>query len=182
MPDIRLYSKPVQLHWAGFETDTYKLQQQGWELSAEQELYDRTMRIALRHQQAGMYGISEKIDWDYFHEDQSIYSGFQRPTPKVPIRMMSKNIMVEVMYGKSTDFSFQPIDARPQYMETTRMDISDLVHFAPLRAKGILLPEASVPELMDQILKLQQPMREREILRDLKTTPIVHAQIMSLAA
>jgi hypothetical protein len=34
---------------------------------------------------------------------------------------------------------------------------------------------------MEQILKLQQPMREAEIMRGLKT-PVMHAQLMSLAA
>jgi hypothetical protein len=179
MPDYRLYSIPVPIVWAGFETDTYKLQQAGWSISAAQNIHNYTMQIAICHKQGGMRGLSMELPWEYMQEPDWHRAKF----PVIHMRMISEKVYIERIAGAADGFDyFAPIDAVPRMMEFERKSLDDFVHFAPLRAKGILLPEASVPELMDQILKLQQPMREREILRDLKSTPIVHAQIMSLAA
>jgi hypothetical protein len=175
--DYRLMSRPVPASWAGFETDTYKLQSFGWDISAEQEPMYHTMRIAIRHDKIGMSGVSERIPWTYF---QDPYHSPER-LPVVPLRCVSHKVMYEI-YG-SPAFNFEPVDAQPQMMAVKRGSLEEFIHFAPARAKGILLPEASVPDLMEQILKLQQPMREAEIKRSLLERPHkVHAQIISLAA
>jgi hypothetical protein len=182
--NYRVLSAPVRLHWAGFETDTLSLARAGWDISAEQDVMNCRMRIAIRHELGGMYGLSEGIDWDY---QMHAHCG-PRPDrlPVVPLRMVSQKIIIEAIRGKvptENYFAMDPIDPFPQYVQSERKSLADLVHFASARARGILLPEASVQELMEQILKVQQPMREAEIKRDLLEKPhTVHAQLISLAA
>ena len=60
-----LLSQPVRLYWNGWESNTYKLQNNGWELSAMQDTQNNKMQIAFRHVQAGVRGMSENIDFDY---------------------------------------------------------------------------------------------------------------------
>jgi hypothetical protein len=176
--DYRLLSLPVPIRWAGFETDTYKLQQAGWSISAAQNVHNYTMQLAICHKDGGMRGLSMELPWDYMRDLDWHSSKF----PVIHMRMISEKVYIERLMGAADNFDyFAPIDAAPRMMEWERKSLEDFVHFAPLKAKGILLPEASIPDLMEQILKLQQPMREAEIMRGLKT-PIMHAQLMSLAA
>jgi hypothetical protein len=97
------------------------------------------------------------------------------------------------IHGKVDWSTFNPIDAKPQLVTTEVLSLDELVHFAPalVRTKEIILPEESVPELMEKILKLQQPGREAELKRQLnedRAGQLVgshprqkfHAQILSI--
>lgn len=174
--------------WAGFESDTYRLQQQGWSISAEQDIRQCTMRLAFRHTGAAMFGVSDEIGWQYERHLMQYGGDF----PLVRVHMMGREIRYHIQ--GSVDWNFQPIDAMPQFVKTEIKSLEDMVHFAPAlaRTKQIILPEESVPELMERILKLQQPEREAEFLRQakdasegLRTAPPqqkFHAQILSFAA
>jgi hypothetical protein len=92
------------------------------------------------------------------------------------------------------DWAFQPIDATPTLGTTKVSRMEDLVHFAaPLvRCNEVIIPEESVPELLDRILKLQQPARTERIREQMRNPEGMvidaipkqkfHAQIISLAA
>lgn len=179
-------SQPVPVLFAGFESNTWKLQEAGWSLSAEQDIMSMSMRLAMRHEGLQLYGISDSTRWDYWDR-------MGGRLPALNVRHMAARMYVQIM--ESSPLSFEPIDARPFARNVTQSRLEDLVHFAPamVRTKEIILPEASVPQLMDQILKLQEPGRqerlkaqlaeEREGLRlDAIPRQKFHAQILSIAA
>jgi hypothetical protein len=191
----RLLSRPVKLHWAGWTADTLSLQQAGWALSAHQDIARMQMAIALRHPTYGS-GVSAHVDW-HFMEDWDHYQRISKVghIPDLPVHVLGRPVHIETM---NTDWSaFEPIDAKPQMFDVARRtgNLEDFVHFAPslARTKEIIIPEQSVPELMERILQLQQPDREARIRKDIMRNPDgyelsgvprqkFHAQILSLAA
>jgi hypothetical protein len=186
----RILSEPVRLHWAGWESDTRRLQQAGWAISAEQDIPGATMRLAMRHEGCHIQGLTDRVPWSYMQE-----TDFRvRPPLVLPVRFMASRFHVELIETPSI-CSFRPIDAQPQFTRSEIRSLDDLAHFAvPLaRTQEIVLPEESVPELLERILKLQQPARTDRIRRQLREEAEVmrvdaipqqrfHAQILSFAA
>jgi len=178
-----LASRPMRLHFAGWETDTYRLQQNGWQLSAIQDPYMDAMQIAFQHQEYRMRGITHKIRREY--------------------DMMMQNHMIDAPCHLATDFishttsiapfgKFQPIDAEPQFMET-RQRMSENMVFAPnlARTQEIIVPEQSVDDLLNMMLEKQaanraqlirKRVREQGEMIDFNPRTHVHAQLVSIAA
>ncbi len=50
----RILSRPLRVHWAGWETDTYRLQRSGWKISAMQDVRGNRLQMAFRHNGAGI--------------------------------------------------------------------------------------------------------------------------------
>ena len=192
MHDVhRLLSRPVQLHWAGWTTDTLKLQQNGWALSAEQNIYDRSMQIAFRHEQLAMRGVTAKVDWDYYRDIEPRYSSpFGSPMPDLPVAMMGSKVYMH-MHGH-IPFAYKPIDAMPRITEERIESLDDVVHFAPAltRTQQVIVPEENVEDLMQRILEMQQGARIERIRAEVKEGSYLpfeqkqkfHAQIVSVAA
>lgn len=156
----RFLSLPVTLNMAGWTSDTYRLQQAGWSLSADQDMRTMTMQMAMKHEQMGLYGMSAGIPWEFMRDDPQFLRNVE-----LPVRWVGRDIIVQMM--GSPDFNFQPIDAVPQLRVSQRKRLEDFVHFAPAlaRTNQIIIPEESVEELMDRILKLQQPDRVERFKR-----------------
>ncbi len=185
--EYQLMSRPVRLHWAGWETDTYRLQEHGWSISAEQDIASMTMMLALRHPHEAAYGISSRVPWE-FMEERSFST---HPLDLGADFRFGRDVIVHHMGGLP---NFSAIDALPQMMETRRTRLEDFAHFTtPLvRTQEIVVPEESVEDLMARILKLQQPDRTERIRQSLRnpegyrldTLPKqkFHAQILSFAA
>lgn len=154
----RFLSRPVKIRWLGWETTTYHLQQAGWELSAEQDVYENSMRIAIRHPQASIMGITERTDWRYQEEmrwgDERMEERYLQMRPG----SCSQRILIERHGG----FDFRPIDAQPQFTNTPPQSLEELAHFAPqmVRSKAIVLDDASVDQLLSRALELQEPARQ----------------------
>lgn len=176
------------MHWAGWETTTYNLQQAGWQISAEQNVFSNSIRLAMKHDGANMRAISDTVDFPYYEAVERFYEVL--PRILIHMRLMGRDVWVHE-HGR-VDWSFQPIDATPTMTENRISRIEDLAHFAaPLvRTKEIIIPNESVPELLDRILKLQQPARTERIKEEMRSPEGLvvapkqnfHAQIISLAA
>jgi hypothetical protein len=179
----RILSQPVEVHWAGFRSDTLTLQREGWSISANQDAINRTMQIALRHDKAQMRGIGYMDEWVYERFMDMRYGHFSPPTP-IRLESVGERIFSHALTSVR-NWNFQPIDATPMFVETPIKSIDDLVYFAPVHAKPVIIPPDSVPDLMERILKIQEPMREeyfREQTKRAGRAPTMHAQIMSLVA
>lgn len=182
----RVLSEPVRVMWAGFETDTLRLQRAGWSLSAEQDVCRGAMRLAMRHEQAQAFAISDPMDWHYRE------AGWHR-TVCVHMRMAHR---IEFREMGRVDWNFQPIDAQPTFIPDFRFrQLEDFAHFAPslVRTKEIIIPEETVPDLLERILALQEPGRQEALKRQLQADRAgmtrdaiprqkFHAQILSIAA
>lgn len=164
--DDRILSRPVRLHWAGWETNTVRLQQAGWQLSAEQDIASDTMRLAIRHEAARVYGLTARVPWHYMHELQH-----HQGVPDLPVQhLASRYEIVTHEMPSIRGAGFSPIDAMPQFTAERRVSLDDFAHFAaPLaRTEQIIVPDEDVTALMDRILKLQDPARVQRIREEVR--------------
>lgn len=180
-----MLSRPFRIYWSGWEAESSRLQQMGWELSAEEMMEYRSLRIIMRHREQQLYCVSEPVDFDYF--DMS----HDRPIPPVQIQWMANKVTVNV----HDDFSaFKPIDAYPQIAQIERKSIEDFSIFAtPLvRTEEIIVEPETVSECMEIIKRIQKPeqdaIREKRRFaearegREIEAAPRqkFHAQILSI--
>ena len=195
-PSDRILSQPLTLHWAGWTTDTFRLQQAGWSISAEQDISYQTMRLALRHEAAQMRAITDRIPFHYMEALEPFNSRFGvLRNLTLPVVHMANRIMVNVHETPSLSAAFEPIDAQPMYLpQWTAKELDDYAHFAPslARTKQIIVPEPDVDELLQLILAKQQPAKteyfkqqlavNRDGMRlDAMPRQKFHAQILSVA-
>lgn len=164
----RMLSRPMGVEWAGWRTDTYTLQQNGWELAVENSYYDHTYRLLLRHRMMKMYAITAKETIENLPADMS----FARNLPVFHIVHVAASLHAIQLPGIDWN-NFQQIDAQPQFTTSRITRIEDTNVFAvPLqRTQEIVIDGAdmSVIEHLEAIKRLQDPeqqkIRER-ILRE----------------
>lgn len=191
--DARILSRPCPVYFAGFETTTTRLQQEGWELTVEQDIRDCRMRLLMRFQPAGLYMLSEEARFDYFRNADMRFGG-PDVTPEFHVRKVSSKMVVQLM---ERSFSFQAIDAQPTFTEAPRKSVEDFGFFAaPLvRTEEIIVEPETVSDLLAKIKSMQAPelaaIRERNRRRAQDQASLeygamqqtkFHAQIVSLAA
>jgi hypothetical protein len=201
----RYMGTPIRLNWEGWESDTYTLQQSGWEVSVAQDQRDQKMQIALKNRHTNMVGISRMMDFDYreiWDKEQylrNIVFPIVHIAPQINILTLTQATMTRGIRirGEINWDSFKPIDATPSIVMEEIKSLEDLIHFQPLpESKEIIVPEKNVSELLQQILKMQEPEqmkyykrvqeeamlargRARE-MSDLHDKKQVHAQIITL--
>lgn len=151
--DHRILSRPVKVHWAGWETDTYRLQQNGWQLSAEPRVDRDVMRIGFRHEHLGMIGQTADIAYNYEAAFMDPLSDYM-PERYAQVRHMGRQILIH----NHGPMDFRAIDAQPQMVSTEVRSLEDLVAFAPaplVRTNCLVLPEATVDDLLKEIIDRQ---------------------------
>jgi hypothetical protein len=184
-----MLSRPVELHWAGWRSDTHTLQQHGWQISADQDFMRNSMTLALRNERAGINGITERVDWRYHHDMMSMS---QHHRLNLQVALMAHKIQVMHTSGNYWD-NFRPVDAYPQFQPNREIrQMEDLAHFAPAHARTqqLIVPEENVNSLMARILEMQSGARIERIREEIREGQQVsfqqrqkfHAQIVSIAA
>lgn len=177
-------SRPIKVVWAGWESDTLALQQAGWSLSALQDVACNGMRLAMRHAALSLRGITDTIDFHYLEQAHSY-----KALDKIVLRANVASTL-HITLHESGPFLFKPIDAQPTFIAQERKSMDDLVHFmTPLtRTQEIIIPEASISELLDKILQMQEPAKNerfqqmvREETWETRPRQNMHAQIITLA-
>lgn len=157
----RLLAKPVKVYWRGWETDTYRLQQEGWELSMDQDVCQMRMRMVVRHREAGFMGQTNDIPLHLAapYGVERAYGMETEPRHIWQMQHMGRSIMVRELGPISGYANFRAVDAKPQLAISEVKCLEDLVPFpsAPLiRNQALILPEASVDDLLAGILERQQ--------------------------
>ncbi len=179
--DRLLASRPIELHFAGWRTDTHTLQRAGWAISACENVATMQMHIAARHEQWGLETMGN-ASFDYYRE---YHDRRMNLDCRVDMRAVGREVIVQGMGFPD----FYPVDAEPQLRCTKLRRLQDLAHFAPMpRAltNPIVLPEASVDDLLAQILERQQAAKTdyfRDLVRregQILPAHKFHAQIISL--
>jgi hypothetical protein len=187
LSDRWLLSQPHQVVWAGWETNTWQLQQNGWQLSAEQSFELGRARILMKHPEMRIYAMSDAMSYDFFRQRDG-----------APVVFVCRHFVTEMVINDTFDLRmFGPIDARPQVVERHMLTEAEdrFKLFAPVltRTEEIIVEPKTVQECLEHIRKLQAPelaaVRERNRTRDYRGSTIdsaprqiVHAQILSLAA
>lgn len=165
----RVLSRPIKLVWAGWETDTYRLQQAGWRLSVDQDFYGQRMRIMMSHSVMQMQAICDEVAFDYYRAAMD-WEGLYIRDMVVPCQAMGRTVQIH-MHGTSPIFDrARPIDAQMQMVQNNLSDLHQLVHFAPAltRTHELILPEAEVPDLIQAILERQDPDRQKRLREALR--------------
>lgn len=179
----RILSRPLRVHWAGWETNTSQLQKCGWKLSAYQDIHGSRLQMAFEHSGARIKGITAELPYEYERALDMREREYVGSIVLQVQRMLGEEIIIP-MVGALPEWT--PIDAEPRYTESRLVKLEDLAHFAgPLiRTNEIIVPEESVPELLERILKMQQPGRMERIREELRSErrpeQKFHAQIISL--
>jgi len=189
----RILSKPIPVHWAGFESNTLKLQNAGWEFSAEQSMENLQSRILIRHQAYQMHGCSAFVATNFF----GLQRGDEWDGIRFPIQWMTSG-GVQVHRIQDNLSAFAAVDMQPQLQcQHEIKNIEDMALFAGVslaRTKEVIVDPATVPDLMAQILEMQTPARKeyydekvrlaRQVGRridEVNPRQKFHAQILSLA-
>ncbi len=189
MRDTTWLRNPVcEVFFAGFSSDTLTLQQNGWEISAEQDGRAGEIRLALQHRQAGVYALTNSVNF------RSTMGTWQTPAIqkyghllKFQVCMMSSigrctmAVMREPRYG-----GFTPVSALPETSDssTSEMKFEDLVPFRAVNpnAEQIIVAPDSVPQILDLLLKIQSPAaRERRLRQqrtDVRRAADIQAQVL----
>ena len=184
----RILSRPLKIYWAGWETTTWQLQKCGWSLSAYQDIQGSRLQLAFRHGGLMLEGITSVIPFQYERTmDLRERDYIDRLVLGIE-RMIGETVLVRQTSIGGVSSSFSPIDAEQRYTEEKITRLEDLAHFAGslIRTNEIIVPEESVPELLERIIKLQQPDRIERIKEELRgerrPEQKFHAQIISLRA
>lgn len=197
MEGPRVLSYPMRVEWAGFTSTTALLQQQGWEISAEQDILRNSLRICMRHRGCRLYALSELLDVDY-HRAQYLSDAGGLGSLTLRVKFVASDIAINIMDNLS---AFKPIDAMPQYTRREIQSIKDLAIFSVpmVRTNEILVDPTKIGEILEliQIAQLpeQEAIRKREQLRqrrvefgrclsenDFREEQTFHAQLVSVAA
>lgn len=159
-------SRPCRVFWQGWETTTTRLQQNGWEISAEQDYYRDMIRLAFRNKTMTLYALSSAISWVEARNDPIFH--INHIASRIEVLNIADNLSL-----------FEPIDAIPQYSQS----IEDYKIFAtPLtRTKELIVDPNDVNELLGRIIDLQKPNREKYIEGRTMSRQKFHAQILSVA-
>lgn len=181
-----------KVFFAGFESDTWTLQQNGWQISCNREMYNDSVHLAFHHEQANLYAMSSST-----RIPREAYSNFDKLNDMVFYvnRVNSTYRMIEPIQCSPTFFNeFEPIDCTPTWRENKDVHLSQFKIFKPVpKDKEILIGPQSVAEALEFIQKLQDP-KQQEIrekhkkerlkkeFQEMNSEPEVeyHAQIISL--
>lgn len=165
---IKLYSnssilsQPLRLVWNGWESNTYALQREGWELSAREDIQNMRMSIALRHNNSGMRGLTEFLPFDYFQKRGSIdvYDSNPNNYPTFGCQL-ANDITIQTVETMGTTVEFNPIDARP--MHYNRVHLDEIAHFRKLEKSDneIFLKPASMDDILNMALERQEPRQDQ---------------------
>jgi len=160
-----MLSHPVKLFWNGWESNTYRLQEYGWEISAAESVEYRKMAISFRHKESNMRGISDYVDWDYYQNVVSQNYPVHMPTLRC---QLANNITLQIQSPVDYDL-FNPIDARPINKRIYQnISLDDLAHFRKIEkpSNEIFLKQASMEDILNMALSKQEP-KQKQIRKDL---------------
>lgn len=186
-----LQSAPFKIHWAGFESDTLRLQNNGWTLAVEDRcdfaLARHEVRFILKHEMLNLYAYTYVNAFEF--SDLTDYLVHNKDHLRFAIQVIAKDIM----YQTIPDFrmeSIKEIDCRPEFIHIEHKKISELSIFKTLIKpdNALIIEPERISELLQQIVEAQAPnqkeirerIRKSDARNNIKQT--LHAQILTIAA
>lgn len=177
-------SRPAEVHFAGFRSDTYTLQQAGWRLAMEQDVRSGMLRMLMHHRDVDLHMVAADIRHNFM--DMRLNREAHPVFKIIRVARVLESVRLNLDFA-----SFHVIDATPVMRIENPRRIEDFTLFAaPLvRTEEIIIEPQSVAECLERIKALQAPnlaeirerSRRRERLEPSNQTRF-HAQILTLAA
>jgi hypothetical protein len=184
MPQFpRVTSRRCPVFFAGFKSDTATLQNNGWDLSMEQLnnfAHARSeLRLAMRHEKAGLYALSAPVAWDqrreYAYQTSMREPGYVHQTAlgadwdyslTFQIIYVGSNARFQII-PQSRAMFFQPIDAFPAVEQVQELDFDQAIPFRTISAEApeLVVDPDKVGQIMELILKAQSP-KQAEIRQE----------------
>ncbi len=205
-----LYSIPIDVHFAGFRSNTLELAKSGWDLSMRQEMSMRSpyteMQLAMRqgNRETGLYMLSHPIEMDPLRarHEMSNQLNFAKFLSQIyfEIGYAANDIRFQMIPTRGMTFasSFEAIDPHPQE-RTQEASIRDFKWFkvSNPNIQDLIVHPDQVPELLSLVLKTQseqqKDIRQKNKSRanheayrsgemfETKPAHKIHAQIITLA-
>lgn len=187
-----IQNQPVEVLWGAFRSDTFRLGQDGWEIALEQSMRDpRSAELFMKHKAYNMYAYG-KIDNLIPMEMYAHYGGKGAHAHCIinQVGMLDQLVRTIPNYDLS---SFHRVNTTPSFIPNTVCQVRNMPWFSKVfgdqpEAEELIVDPECVQSMLDQILRLQGPMRKEIRARDAKRdrdepNPIqVHARIISLKA
>ncbi|MDF2435411.1 MAG: hypothetical protein JWP44_5042 [Mucilaginibacter sp.] len=167
----RLLSRPIRVHWQGWESDTAKLQQCGWNIAVQMEFQYFRYTLAIHNKILNLYAVTDShiIDTSHWGNPNAQYNVDLERYEHIVFTVVSagSNLYNIGPTHLNVDFSkFQQIDAQPQWTTNRMQNIADFNIFSvPLtRTQEILFDKAdmSVVDRLEEIIK-KQSSKQKEI-------------------
>lgn len=193
----RTFSPLCPVFFAGFESNTYQLQREGWQLAYEHAYGIDGIRLALKHEKAGLYALTVPVAMSAVHAWRH---GDHGATIPFHVQYMGSNARLQIIPVRTSMKSWNAFDATPEMCWDVReLTFDELIPFRPLSADApeIVIPQGNVSELLALALQMQDPkqkeIRERQrkqALRDVQSGAAtegydprgdIRAQIITLA-
>ena len=184
------YGSPIQFRWGGWVSSSHILRNEGWKFHAteERDLYsDRHMAHLVITSPDKYMCMSGRIYMSYQDFLKEGYRQFDSPLA-VPIQMESfeaKSVFKCINADEMRNWkALTEIDIMaPTSVRHSKIRLKDLRIFKQVVEEPktqFFIPEKSVDQLFNEILKIQFPEQKRLILPDSK--PILKAQILTMVA
>jgi hypothetical protein len=157
----RLLSRPVGIEWAGWRTDTLRLQQSGWEIAAHFDHMRFSYTLVLRHRMMRLYAITNTL---HFEMEQMLEGGRYGDLGEVPVFSV-KAVAPCIQFHTiplTQSMHFTEIDATPR-LSMERVDSLESLNIFAQRMPGdrgeVLVDAAdmTVVEHLEAIKRLQAP-------------------------
>jgi len=156
---IRLEHGPLEVNFAGFRSDTYALQQHGWEIAERRvngygdynDYPDDRWQISIRHPTLGVSGRSRSV--------RELRQSYRQDGCQTVVIEMDLGLPYMVTDDVRLQRDWFPVDATPYCTEIQNpVDLFDMPYFRPIEeGKDIFLKKASVEEIMQIALDKQEP-------------------------
>lgn len=164
----KLSSPPLKVIWQGFESDTYTLSKNGWDLSISEERnhmsFNQHMVLVMRHEAMQLYGISREIDFNHYRNTED-----PRYWEEVVIHIRQVASDIHFQYMSVSPRVFNAIDPIPEYQEAeTLQRLSEMPVFRTFASnpEEILLAKPTLDQVLKYALDLQEP-RQKEIRQEM---------------
>lgn len=176
----RILSEPIKVIWAGWQSDTYTLQRCGWQLSAQENVFDRGIILAIKHPSLRVHGYSDMLDFN--HRVMGERSHDVRKYLERRQFIFNMQLAEQVQLHVMGEPHFKGVDATPTYTESKIKSLEDLAYFQamPKPESDIILPPPSFDEILQMALDHQAP-KQKE-LREKARRTMGHGMILRVAA
>jgi hypothetical protein len=116
-------SPVIELHWLGWRTDTYRMNQYGWDWVVEQNEFEQTFIIYARHERDNLKAVSDPIEVNFMQARCSRSRGYEKMGPfqmRMAHTIEGSNIVLRPVSMRPMVVS--EFDVREQMMEFHSID------------------------------------------------------------
>lgn len=149
----------IELNWLGWQTNTLRLMQHGWQISVSENVYHNTLDMAIKYPKIGIQGVSMDNSFNYMRMINPI-------NLHIPLRFNIQMAHYIDIVTQVQEYAWKPINAQPQYMNInpkyTKLEDFALFETLPSKEKQIIITEPSFDKVLQMALEHQAP-KQKEL-------------------